>query len=330
MSALREKETLNHRQGSDWVWPEYYREFDYFSEAVVRSGCHPRKMVHKNTTGRSIVLIHGLTDSPFFLTAIGEYFHTCLGYNVYLPLLQCHGLKDPGGMVGVSLSEWKRNVRFAIRTAQSLGGRVSLGGLSAGGALSFYMACREPEVDGDLYLFSPALGLYGDRFGVVGRLKEIILRLGITRYFDSRRPLVGDHPYRYERVTYNSAEELAVLIRENQRFMAELGRNNLPPRRIFTAWTECDRVVSLERIEVLEQIVGNSLFTSYIIPEKVGVKHACVVLKEPVYAVGAGAGQAPLEDANPYFAQMMETVSDFATCREAESVESFSCQAAGA
>jgi esterase/lipase len=45
------------------------------------------------------VLIHGLTDSPYFMTAIGEYFFGNLGYNVYLPLLQCHGLKEPKGVV---------------------------------------------------------------------------------------------------------------------------------------------------------------------------------------------------------------------------------------
>lgn len=309
---LRGKKTLINSVESDWLWSEYYSEFDYFSKTVVRHGCHPRKLVHPNPTGRSIVLVHGLTDSPFFLAAIGEYFHVHLGYNVYLPLLQSHGLNHPRGMAGVSLSEWKRNVRFAIRTAASQGGRVSLGGLSTGGALSFFMACCEHEVNGELYLFSPALGLHGDRFGIVGRFKEVILRLGITRYLDSSRPLVGANPYRYERVTYNSAEELAMLIRENQKFMAELGRNNLPSRRIFAAWTECDRVVSLELIEELERIVGSSFFTSFVISESIGVKHASVVLKEPVHALGAKAGDAPLEDANPCFAQMMEAVSYFA------------------
>lgn len=301
----------------DWLWPEYYDEFDYFSAAVVRSGCHPRKFIHRDPAGRSIVLVHGLTDSPFFLSAIGEYFHARLGYDVYLPLLQCHGLRQPRGMVGVSLSEWKNNVRFAIRTAASRGGRVSLGGLSTGGALSFFMACSQQEVNGDLYLFSPALGLHGDRFGIVGRLKEIILRLGITHYFDSRRPLVGENPYRYGRVTYNSAEELAMLIRENQKLMAELRRNTLPSRRIFAAWTECDRVVSLELVQELAQIVGQRLFTSFVIPESAGVKHACVVLQNPVYALGSGAEEEPLEDANPYFGEMMDAVADFASHKTA-------------
>ncbi|MFW2365118.1 MAG: alpha/beta hydrolase [Desulforhopalus sp.] len=302
---------MTARPDRAWLWPEYYTEFDYFSDTVVRAGCHPRRFVHQKPTGKSIVLVHGLTDSPYFLSAIGEFFHLRLGYDVYLPLLQCHGLNEPRGMAGVDLSEWKKNVRFAIRTAALRGDRVSLGGLSTGGALSFFMACNEVKVDGELYLFSPALGLYGDRFGIIGRFKEVVLRFGITRYFDSRRPLVGDNPYRYDRVTYNSAEELAMLIRENQKFMAELRRSNLPSRRIFAAWTECDRVVSLELIQELEQIVGRSLFTSFVIPESVGVKHASVVLQEPVYALGAEVEKELLEDANPYFSIMMEAVADF-------------------
>jgi hypothetical protein len=69
----------------DHEWLDYYSQFHYFSAEAVRDDCHPRIMEHEEPTEKSIVLVHGLTDSPYFLTAIGDYFFKNLGYNVYLP-----------------------------------------------------------------------------------------------------------------------------------------------------------------------------------------------------------------------------------------------------
>jgi len=85
--------------------------------------------------------------------AIARHFHTSLGYDVYLPLLHGHGLKDPKGMEGVELEEWKANIGFAVDAAAGKAEFVSVGGLSTGGTLSFYAACTNPKITGDLYLY---------------------------------------------------------------------------------------------------------------------------------------------------------------------------------
>ena len=133
---------MSASDGKEWL--AYYERFPYFSTDTVRDGCHPRVFEHEAATGKAIVLCHGLTDSPHFLAAIARHFHTHLGYDVYLPLLHGHGLKEPKGMEGVELGEWKANVRFAVQAAAEKAARVSIGGLSTGGALSFYMACTKP------------------------------------------------------------------------------------------------------------------------------------------------------------------------------------------
>lgn len=92
-------------------------------------------MEHSNTD-KAIVLIHGLTDSPHFMTEIGQFFHQELGYNVYIPLLHCHGLIEPKGMEDVELSEWKANVGHAIKSAAAQCSHISIGGLSTGGTLA--------------------------------------------------------------------------------------------------------------------------------------------------------------------------------------------------
>lgn len=79
----------------------------------MRDGSHPRVFEQPGAT-HAVVLVHGLSDSPFYMTAIAQRFVRELGYNTYLPLLHFHGLKEPRGMEGVELQEWKRNVAWSI------------------------------------------------------------------------------------------------------------------------------------------------------------------------------------------------------------------------
>jgi esterase/lipase len=292
------------------LWAEYYQEFPDLADQLIRPGCHPRKLLHENRTDKAIVLVHGLTDSPFYMAAIGEYFHHALGYNVYLPLLQCHGLKHPDGMAGVSLAHWKENVGFAVRTAAENGARVSIGGLSTGGALGFFFAFTDAKITGDLYLFSAALGLSGGRFDIFGGFVEFLLRLPFVPLLDSKKPLVGSNPYRYDRVPLNSAAELSRLIAEIDGLL-RLSQKTLFAQRIFAAWSDSDRVINLKKLNGLKKIVTDNQFVSFVVPKAEGVDHACVVLKESVYAVGSQPGAEPLETANPCFAEMMAALRRF-------------------
>lgn len=293
------------------LWSEYYQAFPAFSAETVRVGCHPRKMLHPSGAAQAIVLVHGLTDSPYYMGAIGQYFHDILGYDVYLPLLQCHGLKSPAGMDGVALSQWLENVGFAIRTAAQGATRVSVGGLSTGGALGYYLSCVDPMVTGDLYLFSAALGLAGGPFGIPSWFTEWLLRLPFLGGFDRFCPLVGKNPYRYDRVSLNSAVELGKLIRKIDQFPLHVSDIGNSTRRIFAAWSECDKVISLDKLNGLRRRMSEDRFVPFVIPSTDHVEHACVVLQQPIHALGAKPGTAPLELANPRFAEMLSAISRF-------------------
>ncbi len=299
---------------STGTWPEYYQAFPEFSVDSVRAGCEPRRLLHSTAPGKAIVLVHGLTDSPFFMSALGDYFFRVLGYDVYMPLLQCHGLKEPNGMFGVSLGEWKKNVHFALDEAFERSRKVSIGGLSTGGALGFYMACTVPQVNGDLYLFSAALGLAGVLSIVPGWLQEWLLRTPFITVFDNGKPLIGDNPYRYERVSFNCAKELSFLIKENNVLRRRYSSAKHLETRIFAVTTEYDSVVSLPAVNSLKEIVAEKDFVAFNIDKKARVEHACVVLKEPVYAYGAQPSDSPLEKENPYFADMVEQLRLFEQC----------------
>lgn len=219
------QETRNHE------WLGYYDQFNYFSPKKVRDGCYPRIMEHSDSQEKAIILVHGLTDSPYFMTAIAEYFFNNLGYNVYIPLLHCHGLKEPKGMEGVEVEEWKANVSFAIKTAANTCNYVSIGGLSTGGTLSFYMAANRPEINGTLYLFSAALDLAGGRLGFIGELKERLLRTFLADVLDKNKALIGDNPYRYSHIDMDGAQELARLIKETDSLLNGFRDKNTFPKQ---------------------------------------------------------------------------------------------------
>jgi len=290
----------------DDEWLDYYDRFSYFSPEKIREGCHPRIKEHPEEAEKAIVLVHGLSDSPYYMTAIGDYFHNTLGYNVYIPLLHCHGLKKPEGMEAVELEEWKANVSFAICAAASKSKNISIGGLSTGGALSFYMAANKPRINGAVYLFSAALDLAGGRFGLIGDLKEILLRTFLADLFDSDKPLIGDNPYRYTHVDMDGAAELARLIKENDIIIDEFKKDYPFSKKVFAAHSEYDKTAEISGIEELERASLPERFRFFRIPEDREVKHASVVLKEPVEKDGK-----ILEEPNPEFMNMMNAIAAF-------------------
>ena len=294
------------------VWHEYYAEFPYFSNQIIREGCYPRKMVHATRSEKAIVLVHGLSDSPHFVRAIGEFFHFKLGYDVYLPLLQGHGLKDPKPMKKVTLQAWKKNIEFAIDAALTAENSVSIGGLSMGGAFSFYMGATNPAITGDLYLFSAALGLREGWLGVTGRVAEFLLRTPFTLLIGGqKKPLIGNNPYRYDYVNLRGARELARLLREINGLISSYKLNKHFTKRIFSVSSESDDVVSLKAIDRLSEITEKDHFVKHTIRKSLQVEHACVVLKDPIYAVGARFGEPPLEKANPEFPLVMAHLREF-------------------
>jgi len=277
----------------------------------VRPYCQPRKFIHERGSERAIVLVHGLTDSPYSMLAIGNYFFHELGYDVYLPLLQCHGLKDADGMRGVELAAWKKNVQFAIDAALEGGGRLSIGGLSTGGALAFHFITQDIRIEGELYLFSAAFGLYGGETHSLAPVLETLLRQPFIPFLHSGLSLIDENPYRYSRVPVIAARELVLLMDENRVLLKEIKAAKSYSARVFSAWSESDTVVRTDVLEDFEQVLPEGLFTSFVIPESAAVTHASVVLSEPVYGVNAEPGEPPIENANPYFYPMMEALASF-------------------
>jgi esterase/lipase len=293
-------------------WDDYYTHLNK-TKSDVRDGCHPLIFQHSDRTRNAIVLVHGLTDSPHFMRDIGDYFCSELGFDVYLPLLQAHGLKEPQSMKDVSAVEWKKDVRFALQAAQASGGQVSIGGLSVGGALSVEAALSDPEmISGGVFLFAAALGLATQ----AGNIGEVFLRSLLAKLFDQADlPLIDNspsgNPYRYAQMDLGGAGELSKLIQELDALIAD--RSVTQP--LFAAHSEADVAADMANVEDL--VKKSSRAELFRIGKSCAVSHANIVLKNPVFS----ANHSPLEVANPFFAEMMRSIQEFAIKHQLLDVE---------
>lgn len=293
-------------------WDEYYdRHFQgYINKEDVRDRCHPQIFKHEDGNPRNaIVLVHGLTDSPYFMKDIGEYFCSEMGFDVYIPLLRAHGLKEPEDMKDASLIEWRNDVRFAVDKARESGGKVSIGGLSTGGTLAVEKALTDEEsIDGGVFLFSAALGLASH----AGNLAEIFLRTPLANIFDhiDRSSLINNspsgNPYRYSKMDIGGARELSKLIKE----LDLLTDRDVLNQPLFAAHSEADTTADINEIEefVSRSYDRHHRAEMFRIGKNFAVPHASVVLKNPVFSIN----NSPLEPSNPFFDQMMRSLHAFA------------------
>jgi hypothetical protein len=116
---------------------------------------------------------------------------------------------------------------------------------------------------------------------------------------DNEEPLIGVNPYRYVRMDLDGARELSKLIRGTDALMKRFNPKEPLSKRVFAAHSESDSTANIAGIEELQQKTAPDQFTFFRIPKKIGVSHASLVLKDPIYATGASQGDKPLEKANP-------------------------------
>ncbi len=295
------------------AWERHYEPL----EGKIRPGCEPRLYVHEHDVSDAIVLVHGLTDSPHYVDAIGRRFFEA-GFDVLLPLLPAHGLKAPQGMKGVTPEQWMREVDIAVAMARHAAPRISIGGLSTGATLSVYKALTAPElIQGALFLFSAALDLAGPLGNVAERLLRFtpFMTYLADREDRSRPGLIGLNPYRYARRDYEGAAALSRLIGYIEDRYPEQQKYADLTQPVFVAHSEADTVTDIGELQrlVAHHPGGGDKAVFYKIPKEAAVRHASVVLEDDVRTLHGPAGEPQvLEPKNPVFDDMMRHVLVFA------------------
>jgi esterase/lipase len=212
----------------------------------------PFLLTHGHPTRYCVLLLHGLSDSPYFMRDLAESLYQ-QGYNVVAPLLSGHGT-DAGDLSRVTLEDWRRDVDLGLEVASGLGEKIVAGGFSTGGTLAVDADERYPGKIEGLLLFSPALS-FDSKFA--------FLTCWYKGGYSPEKP--RDVPIRYRKISNNGICQLYHLIQELQ-LSRDKGEKTVP---LFTALTEYDDVIDLQwTVDWIEaRKTADHFILAYIFPE---------------------------------------------------------------
>jgi alpha-beta hydrolase superfamily lysophospholipase len=217
--------------------PDWNRSFELPAEAPVGG----------------VLLLHGMSDSPYSLRAFGEALNRH-GYRVLGLRLPGHGTA-PSGLTRVRWEDMAAAVRLCMEHLESrLGGKpIHIAGYSTGAPLALHFALdalegRSSPVPTSLVLISPAIGVsptaalagWKRRLGLLPGMKRLAW-LQILPEFD---------PFKYNSFATNAGEQVHRLTRSVARRISARARTNpdevLPPTLVFKSTV--DATVSTDAV----------------------------------------------------------------------------------
>ncbi|MBW1616428.1 MAG: alpha/beta hydrolase [Deltaproteobacteria bacterium] len=123
---------------------------------------YPNKKKNKKIKS-GILLIHGLTDSPFIMRDIGKYFQD-KSFLVRAILLPGHGT-IPGDLTDIKYKQWIEAVKYGINSFENEIENLYIAGFSTGGALALYFALNPEQINKKIkgiILLSPAVKIVNE------------------------------------------------------------------------------------------------------------------------------------------------------------------------
>jgi len=166
----------------------------------------------------AVLLLHGLTDAPYSLHAVGQALHE-RGFHVVALRLPGHGT-TPGALTRVAWEDWDAAVTLAAQHTAGLAGSGQpfyIAGYSTGAPLALLYSLKaiaDPSLPMPrrLLLFSPAIGV--SEFAVMTQAAAglaFVPGLAKARWLDV---LPEYDPYKYNSFPVNAARQVWRLTRE--------------------------------------------------------------------------------------------------------------------
>lgn len=207
----------------------------------------------------AVLLLHGLSDAPYSLHAVGAEFRD-RGFDVVTLRLPGHGTV-PAALTKVDWEDWAAATTLAARHAAALAGPDKpfyIAGYSTGAPLALMVALHAIDdaslpMPKRLFLFSPAIGV--SSFAVMTNAASglaFIPGLGRARWLDV---LPEYDPYKYNSFPVNAANQVWSLTRALEHALADAQQHGVLDRMpTITAFQ------SLVDATVLAADVGTRLF----------------------------------------------------------------------
>ncbi|NIM14136.1 MAG: alpha/beta fold hydrolase [Candidatus Aminicenantes bacterium] len=211
-----------------------------------------------------ILLIHGLTDSPYHLKAIAEIFAEN-GYYVICLRLPGHGT-TPGALLDVKWEDWYDAVKFVadmvrkeISKYKDKDPQFFVGGFSTGGALTlrYVLDTFTSGAPDKLFLFSPAIGV--SWFAEFADWHKLISWIPYFRKFKWKDIKPEYDPCKYNSFPKNAGDQIYELTKENKKLVKKLVSNsdNLQNKPLIYAFQSIvDATVSTEDLVDLMDKIG--------------------------------------------------------------------------
>lgn len=195
---------------------------------------------------KGILLIHGLTDSPYLFHDLAEFFHQS-GFNVRTLLLPGHGTAAEA-LIDVSYKEWQQATQFAIDKAKQDFDQVYLGGFSTGGALILDNLLSQQESTDRIkgvMLWAPASKAKSSAAG----LAQVVDWIPFLDYASK----AADIDFaKYESFPLNAGAQVHSLMKRLNKRLERVA--NTPTIPLFTATTEFDATIdTAATIDLLSQ-----------------------------------------------------------------------------
>lgn len=235
-----------------------------------------------------VLLVHGLSDSPYHMRALARIFAE-QGFYVIALRLPGHGT-IPGALTNITWQQWYEAVKAGVKMVQheirDLGDApLILGGFSTGGALTLrYVldsinsdALKRPD---RLFLFSPAIAVPSEaKFADWHKALSWIPGLERFRWVDIKPEY---DPYKYNSFPKNAGDQIYDLTQANWKLVEKLESDSqklkdVPP--IYAYQSLVDATVIPDRLIDLFVKIGNDkcdlmifdlnrAFMTYVLPNK--------------------------------------------------------------
>ncbi len=203
----------------------------------------------------AVVLVHGLSDSPYSMRGLAETFYA-QGYYVLVLRLPGHGTL-PSGLVDVTWQDWYAAVVLAARHAAAKAGEgkpLLAAGHSTGAALLTLYALHSLEDSSlprlqRLFLVSPAIGI-----SKAAVLTNILADLSFIPYFEKSKWLdvyPEYDPYKYNSFPVNAANQIHKLT----------GVLN----RAITDGLEAGRLSGMPRVTAFQSLVDSTVTAAEVV-----------------------------------------------------------------
>ncbi|MCL1973177.1 MAG: alpha/beta hydrolase [Endomicrobia bacterium] len=194
----------------------------------------------------AVVLLHGLTDSPYSMRHIGQLYYQ-KGFIVLGLRMTGHGTV-PAALTKITWQDWMAATRLAVREAKKMspeGTPLHIVGFSQGGALAVKYTLDALEDDSlsrpdRLVLISPMIGITR-----LSKLAEIIAIPSVIPGFEKIAWLSITpefNPFKYNSFPINAVKQARLLIDDMKRQIVRLHRagrlQELPPVITFQSITD--------------------------------------------------------------------------------------------